>query len=194
MAQTTFKQAISGVTPAETREVTIMTVWPSIAAYIQGQLLAQYVYSIRWPDYHCVRLGNLLAFLSIPHALALYFFKLFPSFFGSSIHGSAYKLTNRRIIEIRNEFVSSSVSPYFKFNFGAEVKSVELDRFDSVVVEQLPGQEWYDAADLVFRLGPVETFRLKGVSRPEAFRQTCLKAHFAYIGVKKIQRLQASMV
>jgi hypothetical protein len=31
----------------------------------------------------------------------------------------------------------------------------------------------------------VETFRLEGVSRPEAFRSTCMKAHMGYVGVKK---------
>jgi hypothetical protein len=31
----------------------------------------------------------------------------------------------------------------------------------------------------------METLRLLGVSRPETFRQTCLKAHAAYVGVQQ---------
>jgi hypothetical protein len=37
-------------------------------------------------------------------------------------------------------------------------------------------------------MGNVETFRLTGVSRPEAFRSTVLKAHQIYVGVKKTKR------
>jgi len=42
-----------------------------------------------------------------------------------------------------------------------------------------------NAGDLIFRLGATETFRLEAVSRPEAFRQVCLKSHRAYVGVKQ---------
>ena len=61
---------------------------------------------------------------------------------------------------------------------------MRLDAFDSIEVDVRPGQSWHHSGDLVFRIGATETFRLKGVSRPEAFRQVCLKAHFAYRGVK----------
>jgi len=57
---------------------------------------------------------------------------------------------------------------------------VELSRFDAIDVIVRPGQAWYPAGDLIFRKGQVETFRLEGVSRPETFRQTCLKAHHGY--------------
>jgi hypothetical protein len=54
------------------------------------------------------------------------------------------------------------------------------------VVDVRPGQEWYPAGDLIFKKGQVETFRLPGVSRPESFRQTCLKARQSFDAVKKL--------
>jgi hypothetical protein len=62
---------------------------------------------------------------------------------------------------------------------------VDLDRFDSIEVVVHPGQEWYPAGDLIFRKGKIETFQLKGVRRPETFRQTIMKARDAFVGVKK---------
>ena len=50
-----------------------------------------------------------------------------------------------------------------------------------------PGQEWYRAGDLVFRLGVIETFRLEGVVRPDTFRHTCLSARQGYVGVRQGQ-------
>jgi len=57
-----------------------------------------------------------------------------------------------------------------------------------VVVQ--PGQAWYHAGDLVFKRGNVETFRLDGVSRPEAFRSTIMKARQAYAGVRQARQKQ----
>jgi hypothetical protein len=48
-----------------------------------------------------------------------------------------------------------------------------------------PGQEWYQAGDLIFRKGAVETLRLEGVSRPETFKRTCLKARMGYVGARQ---------
>jgi len=61
---------------------------------------------------------------------------------------------------------------------------VELDRFDAIDIEVLPGQEWYPAGNLIFRRGQIETFRVDGILRPETFRQTCLKARMGYVGAK----------
>jgi hypothetical protein len=159
------RSPIAGVSPAETREVTVMTVWPSNASFGLGRLLGQ-AYAITWPDIYIFRLGNLLALLSIPLALVLFFMRIAPGI------GTRYRLTNRRIIVERGLT-------------GTLDKAVDLDRFDAIDVEVQSGQAWYDAGDLVFRLGNVETFRLSGVSRPEAFRQTCLKGHLAHKGVKQ---------
>lgn len=156
--------AIAGVAPFEEKEVTVMTVWPSIARYPSGRWLGT-LYSISigiWP----FTLGHLIAILSIPHALFLYFWRVLPGV------GARFRLTNRRVIEERGLMHEP-------------VKSVELDRFDSIEIEVLPGQAWYSAGNLIFKLGNAETFRLEGVSRPEAFRAQCIKSHMAYVGVKK---------
>ena len=55
-------------------------------------------------------LGNLIALASIPHALALYFYRLLPCMFGFPWHGGSYKLTNRRVIELCNE-VNFGIGP-----------------------------------------------------------------------------------
>jgi hypothetical protein len=158
-------QAIAGVSPASIRETTIMTVWPSNAKFALGRWLGT-AYAIRFPDFYFLQVGHLLALLSIPIALVLFFLRIAPFI------GSRYALTNRRVIEQRG---LSAV----------EERSVDLDRFDSIDVVVQPGQAWYHAGDLVFRLGATETFRLQGVSRPESFRAACIKAHMAYVGVRK---------
>ena len=78
--------------------------------------------------------------------------------------GQRYTLTNRRVVVYKGLLIQ-------------EERSVALDRFDKVEIDVLPGQAWYDAGDLIFRLGNTETFRLAGVSRPEAFRSQIIKAH-----------------
>ncbi len=159
-------EPIAGMVPAEIRETTVMTVWPSVAKYAVGRGLGQ-GFGIRWPDIYFFRLGNLLALLSIPIALVLFFLRIAPGI------ATRYRLTNRRIV------VERGIQ-------GVEEKSVDLDRFDSIEIDVLPGQEWYHAGDLVFRLGNVETFRLEGVSRPAVFRETCLKSHLAHSSVKRL--------
>ncbi len=203
-----MKQAIAGVVPADVQEVTSMVVWPSIAAYAPGRVIGR-LCALRWPDVYIFRLGNLLALLSIPLALALYFFRLKPQFgisfgqdrdnpdrpqraYGIPFYGTCIQLTNRRVIELRNEMylhffvrVFGLPIPFPRFRFAAEVRSIGLDQFDTVQLVRRPGQEWFDAGDLVFHKGNVESFRLSGVSRPEAFRHTCQKAHAALVGVRK---------
>lgn len=163
-----MQQAIAGVTPAEVQETTVMTVWPSVAMFGAGRLLGR-LYAIRWPDVYIFRLGHLMALAMIPVSLVLFFLRILPGI------GLRYRLTNRRVIVERGIM-------------GTQEKFVDLDRFDAVDIDVLPGQAWYDAGDLVFRLGNTETFRLEGVSRPEAFRQTILKGRMAYAGVKKARR------
>jgi hypothetical protein len=116
-------------------------------------------------------LGNLIALLSIPIALVLYFVRIAPGI------GTRYRLTNRRIIVERG--LTSQ-----------EDKAVDLDRFDRIDIDVLPGEAWYHAGDLVFKLGNVETFRLEGVSRPATFRETCLKSRLAHATVKHARQGQ----
>jgi hypothetical protein len=85
-----------------------------------------------------------------------------------------YRLTNRRVVIERG--INPKVERY-----------VDLDRFDAIDLVVAPGQEWYAAGDLVFRRGPIETLRLSGVSRPESFRQTCLKTRQSYVSVAASQ-------
>jgi hypothetical protein len=156
-------QPIAGVVPAEVRETTVMTVWPSVAKFGLGRALGS-LFAIRWPDIYFFRIGNLIALLSIPIALVLFFMRIAPGV------GTRYRLTNRRVIVERGLT-------------GVEDKSVDLDRFDTINIEVQPGQAWYHAGDLVFKLGNVETFHLEGVSRPAAFRETCLKSQLAHATV-----------
>jgi hypothetical protein len=163
-----MKQAIAGVMPAQSAEATIMMVWPSVAATPTGRFFGR-LYGIR-AGFSFLTVGNLIALLSIPIMLPLYAVRKLPFWV------QRYRLTNRRVIIERGIH-------------GRPEQYVDLDRFDQIDVVVLPGQEWYPAGDLVFRRGTIETFRLRGVQRPETFRQTCLKAHQAYVGVRKAMEL-----
>lgn len=171
-----MKQPIAGVAPSNLNEVTVMTVWPTIASTSLGRLLGR-LYSIDvGVNLLGVRLtlGKLIALASIPVALGLFFAMLVPPLV------RRYRLTNKRIV------VERGLRP-------VEDRSVSLERFDTIEVEVLPGQAWYPAGDLVFRLGPIETFRLSGVPRPETFRQTCLKANQSFVGVQKARQMGAAV-
>ncbi|MEQ8785030.1 MAG: PH domain-containing protein [Pirellulaceae bacterium] len=167
-----MKQAIAGVAPAELDEVTVMTVRPSVAMYGLGRWLGR-LFAIKAGGY-IFTIGNFIALASIPIALVLYFLRLLPYI------GIRYKLTNRRVIVQRGLLATDD-------------RWVDLDRFDRIEVVVQPGQAWYHAGDLVFRLGDTETFRLPGVSRPETFRHTCLNAQRVHVGVlKALERERAA--
>src|SRR4029453_663613 len=87
-------EPITGVSPAELKETQIMTVWPSVAMNSLGRAMGR-GFAIRWPDVYIFRLGNLLALLSIPLALPLYFLKVLP------FVGTRYLVTNRRVVVLR---------------------------------------------------------------------------------------------
>jgi hypothetical protein len=160
---------IAGVVPPEYAEVTIATVWPTNASTRLGRLLGR-LYAIR-VGVGIFTVGNLIALLSIPIALGLFFFLLAPGVV------RRYRLTNRRVV------IERGLSP-------KPESWVNLEDFDAIDVEVLPGQGWYPAGELIFRKGPVETFRLHGVPRPEGFRHTCLEAQRAYTAVKRIRDRQ----
>ena len=163
-----MKQAIAGVAPAQSSEVTVMTVWPSIATSALGRLIGT-VCGIRWPDVYCFRLGYLLAVAMIPPALGLYFARI--------VLGQRYTLTNRRIVVSRGLKADAQ-------------RAINLDQFDEARIEQSQAQRWYDAGDLVLLKDEVEQFRLPAVSRPEPFRHTCLKAQRSYVGVSQVLQKQ----
>jgi hypothetical protein len=160
-----MKQAISGVSPPEASEVTIMTVYPTIAAHPVGCTIGQ-LCANRTGFGTFFTIGKVFALLSIPLAMGLFFFDLLPYI------GRRYRLTNRRVI------VETALPV-------KEQRSVSLADFDTVEVVILPGQAWYPAGELIFRKGKIESFRLSGVSRPETFRRTCLEAQLAALGVRK---------
>ncbi len=174
--------AIAGVSPATEKEVTIMTVWPTLGATAYGRWWGRrFANRIGITLFGMpITVGRLMALVSIPFILPVYFHMLIPRLpfvlFGFPNPACRrYRLTNRRVL----------VEQAFG---GSEQQSVSLDRFDTVEVRVLPGQEWYPSGDLVFRKGAVETFRLSGVPHPEPFRQTCLKAHAGFVGVQLCSR------
>jgi hypothetical protein len=173
-----MKQAIPGISPAELREATVMTVWPSLSATAFGRFWGRlFAIEVGFRLFGVpLTIGRLMALLSIPFMVNLYFLMRLPRFPFVLIGIKnpfcwQYRLTNRRVV-VENPF-------------GDEIKSTSLDRFDSIDVVVEPGQAWFKAGDLVFRQGPTETFRIWGVPRPETFRQTCLKARMAFVGVQK---------
>ena len=167
-----MKQAIAGVAPPELSEVTIMTVWPSVGGTPLGRALGR-LFMIRAGFWHIFTVGNLLALAAIPLAIPLYFVKFAPW------DCRRFRLTNRRVI------IEKGLQ-------AAAERSLPLDQFDAVDVNILPGQAWYPCGELVFRNGKVETLRLSGVSRPETFRRTCLKAQLSHVGVQRALEAEAA--
>jgi hypothetical protein len=155
-------QPIAGVAPPQLSEVTIATVWPSIAATSLGQWLGRrYAIDRGLPWLPWLTAGKLIALASIPVVLPLFFWMLRP-------HASRrYRITNRRIL------IERGVR-------GLLERAVDLGGFDRVDIDVRPGQAWYPAGDLVLIEGDREVLRLAGVSRPEGFRQTILKSARAY--------------
>jgi hypothetical protein len=132
--------------------------------------------------YGVLTLGHLIALLTAPLAAALVVGRFAVGikkelpligwlFAPIPLDCIRYVLTNRRVA------IQRGIKP-------VDEVWIELDRFDTIDIEVLPGQEWYHAGNLIFRRGPIETIRLMGVARPETFRQTCLKARAGYVGVK----------
>lgn len=143
-----------------------MTVYPSVASTALGRSLGR-LFRIR-EGLGPFSIGRLALLACIPLGMALYLSLRLPWAI------QRYRLTNRRVV------VERGVIPKLQ-------QFVDFDQFDSIDVVVDPGQEWYDAGDLVFRRGQVETFRLRGVSRPEAFRRTVLEVQRSYRSVAAIQ-------
>jgi hypothetical protein len=160
-----IKQAIAGVAPPESGEVTMMTVWPSMAATSPGRMIGR-LCGISAGFGSILTIGNLCALLLIPVAMALFFRNLAPW------NCRRYRITNRRVLIEQGLHARPE-------------RFLDLDNFDTIEVVVLHGQEWYPAGDLIFRRGSLETLRLPGVLRPEPFRQTCLKAQRSFVAVKQ---------
>ena len=145
-------------------ETTVMTIWPTIGATAPGRWVGQLSgLRLGWGFF---TLGKLLALATIPLSLAVFCWQLMPGVC------RRYVLTNRRVL------VKRGLKP-------AEERAVRLDGFDAIDVPILPGQDWLHAGELVFRRDGGEVFRLSGVSRPEVFRQVCLKARRALLSFRE---------
>jgi hypothetical protein len=90
-----------------------------------------------------------------------------------------YAVTNRRIV------IRRGLLP-------VDERWIDLDEFDSIAIEVLPGQAWLHAGDVIFKWSGSEVLRLPGVSRPEVFRQACLRAQQALLSVRDVLRQQAA--
>ncbi len=165
-----MKQAIAGVSLPELDEVNAMTVWPTIGAMNTGRLVGRLA-SIRI-GLGPFTLGTLLAAATIPISLAVYAWQLLP------FVCRRYTVTNRRIV------VKKGYS-------AVDDRSIDLDAFETIDMEILPGQDWLHAGELVFRHQDTEVFRLSGVSRPKVFRCVCLKARNALVSVREVCRQQS---
>jgi hypothetical protein len=159
-----MKQAIAGVVPSQSQEATVTLEWPTIADTGLGRFLGR-LYAIK-AGVGMFTLGRLFMGLTLPIGLFLFFWMLAPW------NVRRYRLTNRRVI----------VEAGGRFR---QEQFVDLDRFDRIDIEVRPGQAWYPAGDLIFKLGPVETLRITGIGHPDVFRAICMKSHQAYVGVRK---------
>jgi len=168
-----MEQANAGVAPPELAEVTSMVVWPTIGATRAGRLVGQLA-GIQCGLGGFFTIGKLMAVATIPISLAVFAWQLMP------LVCRRYRLTDRRIV------VHKGLS-------AVEERSIGLDEFDAIEIVTLPGQEWLHAGELIFRLGGREVFRLAGVSRPEAFRQVCLKARTALLTVREVLQRQTAV-
>ena len=167
-----MNQPILGVMPSELAEVTCKVVWPTIGATRAGRLVGQLAgVRIGWGEFFT--LGKLLAVATIPLAVAVFGWQLMP------FVCRRYKLTNRRIMICKG---LSAVGGSW----------INLDEFDSIRIEVLPGQQWLQAGELIFLRGDREILRLSGVSRPETFRHVCLAARTALVSVRTVLEQQAA--
>lgn len=153
------------------RETAIMTIWPTIGATACG----------RWVGRLCAipigigffTLGKLMALATIPVSLAVFCWQLMP------YACRRYALTNLRIVVQKG--LTAVAGP-----------AIGLDEFDTIDILVLPGQEWLHCGELVFCNEGTEVFRLSGVSRPEIFRQVCLKARTALVSFRQVNAEQAA--
>lgn len=144
---------IQSVTVSETR---MATRWPTIGYYPVGRRCGDFCSSTTGFS-RIFTVGTLMMLVTIPVTLTIYLWQLMP------FVCRRYRLTNRRVLILKGYTA-------------LEDASIGLDQFDTIDIETFPGDACLQAGDLVFRSENKEVFRLLGVSRPETFRQTCLKA------------------
>lgn len=154
-----------------TEEVTLMAVWPTIGATRAGRLVGR-LSGIRFGLGRFFTMGKLLAVLTIPLSLGVFFWQLLP------FVARRYWITDRRIM------IQDGLS-------AVSGQSIGLDQFDEIRVEQLAGQAWLRTGEVVFLSAGREVFRLSGVPRPEVFRRVCLEAQSSLAAVRRVLETQA---
>ncbi|NLS94102.1 MAG: PH domain-containing protein [Planctomycetaceae bacterium] len=146
-------------------EIVAMTVWPSIAAYPLGRQVGRLCSLAGVGKFFTI--GKLMALLTIPVSLLLFFWRLAPGV------ARRYVLTDRRVVVQKG--------------LGAvETESIGLADFDTIALEIQAGQQFLRAGDLVFQASGKPVLRLPGVQHPEGFRQACLRAQQASVAVSRI--------
>lgn len=151
-------------------ETDVMTVWPTIGSTSAGRIVGG-LCGIRIGLGGFFTIGVLMAVLTIPISLAVFVWQLLP------FVCRRYTLTSRRVV-IRKGLRA------------VDHRWIELDGFDAIDVDVLPGQQWLHAGELVFRRDGREVFRLSGVSRPVVFREICLKTREALTSVRRVLQQQ----
>ena len=168
-----MKLPYPGFAPPDLDEVDAMTIWPTIGAHPLGRLVGRLCASkIGLGEFFT--LGKVLTLVTIPLSLAVFFWQLMPYIC------RRYTLSNRRII------IRAGLQPL-------DAKWVDLDGFDSITVEVLPGQAWLHSGELIFKRGGSKVLHLSGVSRPDVFRQVCLDAQKVFLSVRKVVEEQAAV-
>ena len=166
----TTDSSAPGLAPPTPREVPSKTIWPTIGATAAGRWVGR-LCAVRTGIGPFFALGKLYALLTIPVSLAIFFWQLLPGVC------RRYQLTNRRIV------IQKGLRP-------ADESSLDLDQFDAIQIEVLPGQAFLHAGDLLFLCDGREVFRLRGAARPEVLRRLCLTARSTQLAVREILRQQ----
>jgi len=163
---------VAGLAPLGLDEVVILAVRPSIGATRLGRLVGQAAsLSNGWGVF---TLGNLLAVLLMPVALALFFWLRLPGVC------RRYMLTTRRAVigrGLRNVCQ----------------QSIALEEFDQIGIDVLPGQQWLRCGEVIFRRGQTELLRFSGVPSPEVFRRNCLRVQQAILAVARTTQQQQAL-
>lgn len=159
MVAATVPQPISGVSAG--RETIIEDVFPSIAASGLGRFLGQLMNCMPL-SLNGIRLSQVL-FAPIAAPLGLIGYLKF------KVTDSVYVLTNRSVLK--------------RAALGQRLlQSVPLSEIDNIEIRVSPGQEFYQAGDLLLLNAAGDTLmHLPGVPRPERFRQVILDAREARI-------------
>lgn len=133
-----------------------MRIHPSIAGTAYGRMLGQLLDSIPM-KVGGIKLSHLL--FGLPAALLA-----LPMFFFLKLAGEVYSLTNRSL-QIRTCLSNRPV------------REIPLADVGEVVIRQLPGQQFYPAAEIDLLNKAGETLvTLSGIPRADVFRQTIVEA------------------